>query len=214
MTRSYGRLYVMKLYLVRHGETDANRVLGHSVSGPMHNDPVTFKPGDDTNISLNTYGRTHAFEAGGNLPDHIDKFYSSPLLRTSETAKIIAEMKEIPLSRIEFRDELLEYHQGSFEGMTTEAKLEMLGGRKWGSGLLCDYDYTPWGGDSWKTIYDRLSSFFGELRREGGDGRTILCVTSGGVIRMTYKILLSDKSPSITKHIMAKNGSVHEFILN
>lgn len=203
----------MKLYLVRHGETDVNRILGHGVSGPMHNEPVTFTPGDNTNISLNVYGRAHAADASGTLPDHIDKFYSSPLRRTTETAEIIAQMKEIPLSRIEFRDELLEYRSGTFEGMTTEAKKEMLGGQTWGSGSLCTYDYTPWGGDSWKTIYDRLQKFYAQMQNTLASDSIVVCVTSGGVIRMTYKILFFDKAPTITKHIMVKNGSVHEFII-
>lgn len=203
----------MKLYLVRHGETDANRILGHGVSGPMHDEPVTFKPGDDTNIPLNVYGRAHAWEAGGELPDTIDEMYSSPLLRAKETAEIIAEMKKINPSIIKLRDELIEYHQGSLEGLSTEQKKEMLGGQSWGSGLLCNYDYTPWGGDSWKTIHDRLSSFIAELKGSGSE-KNIVCVTSGGVIRMAYKIFLWEKSPRITKHILVKNGSVHEFVLD
>lgn len=202
----------MKLFLVRHGETDVNRVLGHGVSGPMHDEPVTFQPGDDTNIPLNVYGRAHAAEAGGELPDVIHSLYSSPLLRAKETAEIIAEMKGIDPTTIQFRNELLEYHQGSLEGLSTEKKKELLGGQSWGSGLLCNYDYTPWGGDSWKTIYDRLRSFFNELKKEERE-ENIVCVTSGGVIRMTYKIFFWDKSPKITKHILVKNGSVHEFIL-
>mgnify|MGYP007071634644 CR=1 FL=1 len=57
-----------------------------------------------------------------------------------------------------------------------------------------------------------LIAFFDELKNHGKE-ETIVCVTSGGVIRMAYKILLSEKSPGITKHILIKNGSVHEFIL-
>jgi broad specificity phosphatase PhoE len=203
----------MKLYLVRHGETDVNRILGHGVSGPMHNEPVNFKHGDDTDVSLNVYGRTHAWEAGANLPNAIDKIYSSPLLRAKESAIIISEMKNISPSGIEYRDELLEYHQGSLEGMSTEQKKDVLGGRTWGSGLLCTYDYTPWGGDSWKTIYDRVSSFFDELQNVHGDEKIIVCVTSAGVIRMAYKILFGERAPGISQHLLIKNGSVHEFVL-
>jgi broad specificity phosphatase PhoE len=76
---------------------------------------------------------------------------------------------------------------------------------------LCNYDYTPWGGDSWKTIYDRLTIFLRELKDAAHDGN-VVCVTSAGVIRMTYKILFEDKAPHISKHIKIENGSVHEFI--
>jgi uncharacterized phosphatase len=203
----------MKLYLVRHGETDANRILGHGVTGPMHDEPVTFKPGDDTNIPLNKHGRKHAEDAGEELPEVIDELYASPLLRVKETAEIIASIKNIDPSTIVSRDELIEYHQGSLEGFTTEEKKERIGDKSWGSGLLCTYDYTPWGGDHWEIIHGRLNSFFDELKKHAGD-KNIVCVTSGGVIRMAYKIFLSDKSPGITKHIMVKNGSVHEFIID
>ena len=204
----------MKLYLIRHGETDANRMLGHGVSGPTHNQPVTFKPGDSTNISLNIIGRENAISAARDLPDHIDKLYSSPLLRVKETAEIIAFAKNIDISKIEFRDELVEYYQGTLEGFSYEEKKKMLKeGESWGSGLLCNYDYTPWGGDTWETIYNRLHTFFEELK-QGNDDKNIVCVTSGGVIRMAYKILVSDKVPQITKHILIENGSVHEFIID
>ena len=203
----------MKLYLVRHGETDANRILGYGSSMPMHNETVTYQIGQDTNVSLNANGRVHAFEAGGNLPDTIDAFYVSPLLRTKETAEIITEMKNISADKIQFRDELKEYHMGAFEGLSPEMKKEKVGDQSWGSGLLCNYDYTPWGGDSWKTIHDRLESFIAELKSTHKSDEHVVCVTSGGVIRMTYKILFWEQSPGITKHIVVKNGSVHEFIL-
>lgn len=62
----------MRLFLVRHGETDANRILGHGVSGPTHNEPIIFESGDNTDISLNVIGRGHAAEASQELPDTID----------------------------------------------------------------------------------------------------------------------------------------------
>ncbi|MFZ2253359.1 MAG: histidine phosphatase family protein [Minisyncoccia bacterium] len=203
----------MKLFLVRHGETDANRVLGHSVEGPMHNEPVIFKSGDDTNIPLNIVGRGQAEHAGGELPGVIDELYASPLLRVKETAEIIAGTKNIDPKNIQFRAELIEYHQGSLEGLTASEQKERMGVDSRGSGLLCNYNYTPWGGDNWETIYSRLSSFFDELKKHGHD-KNIVCITSGGVIRMAYKIFLKDKSPSITKHIMIKNGSIHEFVID
>lgn len=203
----------MKLYLIRHGETDVNRILNHGVTGPMHNEPVTFKEGDDTNVALNIYGRRQAVDAVNVLADHVDEIYSSLLLRAKETAEIIAQKKGVPLSSIIIRPELAEYSMGSLEGLSLEKKIEVAGGKVWGSGVLCTYDYTKWGGDSWKTIYDRLNSFFKELKENNGDDKIVVCVTSAGVIRMTYKILFSDKAPDLTQHIKIENGSVHKFII-
>ena len=203
----------MKLYLVRHGETDVNRVLNHGVKGPMHNEPVVFKEGGDTNVGLNVYGRTQAEEAVMQLPNHIHEIYSSPLNRAKETAEIIGTSKNIETSKIIFRSELAEYHQGALEGMSLEKKIEVAGGKVWGSALLCEYDYTKWGGDSWKTIYDRINSFFKGLQANNDGEKVIVCVTSAGVIRMAYKIFFADKAPEITKHLTLPNGSVHLFTL-
>jgi broad specificity phosphatase PhoE len=112
----------MKLFLVRHGETDVNRILGHGVSGPMHNEPVTFSPGQDTNIPLNIYGRAQAKEACANTPDDITIIYCSPLLRAKETAEIIADGKKLDRTLIKTTDKLAEYHQGSLEGLSSEKK--------------------------------------------------------------------------------------------
>ena len=203
----------MRLFLVRHGETDANRILGHGVQGPVHDEPITFRPGDDTNISLNVLGRKHAMNAGQELPDRIDELYASPLLRTKETAEIIAKVKQIDPALITLREELVEYYQGSLEGFSLEERKERLGGSLWGSGPLCNYDYRPWGGDSWESIHARLHAFIEELKSHGNDNH-IVCVTSGGVIRMAYKIFFWDKSPEITKHIVVYNGSVHQFVID
>ncbi len=203
----------MKLYLVRHGETDVNRVFGHGVSGPMHNEPVTFIEGGDINISLNIYGRSQGEQAAVNLPDKIDKFYSSPLIRARETAEIIGKIKNIDSSKIIFSDDLKEYSAGSLEGFSREKRVEIAGGKVWGSGPSCNYDFTPWGGDSWKVIYDRLSLFYKKLKEENTENEVIVCVTSAGVIRMTYKIMFDDKAPGISKHLNIGNGSVHEFIV-
>jgi broad specificity phosphatase PhoE len=203
----------MKLYLVRHGETDVNRMLNHGVTGPMHNEPVDFKEGDDTNIHLNILGRAQAQEAAMNLPDKFNGVYSSPLLRVKDTAEIILNIKKVSASEIIVRDELIEYYQGSLEGLSTEQKIKIAGGKVWGSNLLCTYDYTKWGGDSWESMYSRVNSFFDELRKKHGENDVILCVTSAGLIRMVYKILLSHIAPEISKHITINNGSVHEFVI-
>ncbi len=203
----------MKLFLVRHGETDANRILGHGVSGPMHDEPVVYVRGGDTDVPLNVYGRNHASDAAMNLPDHIDALYTSPLIRAKETAEIIALAKQMDPATIIVRDELREYFQGSFEGLTTEEKLERLGGKKlWGSAMTCTYDYTPWGGESAAMVRARVSLFINELAATH-TGKTIVCATSGGVIRMVYNIFFAEKAPGLTKHMNIKNGSVHEFVV-
>ena len=90
----------MMMYIVRHGETDWNRmcrVQGH------------------TDIALNDYGRLLAREtAEGMKGIHLDLCYTSPLSRARETAQIILGGRQIPVyddPRIE------EISFGRYEGL-------------------------------------------------------------------------------------------------
>ena len=90
----------MMMYIVRHGETDWNRmrrVQGH------------------TDIALNDYGRLLAREtAEGMKGIHLDLCYTSPLSRARETAQIILGDRQIPVyddPRIE------EISFGRYEGL-------------------------------------------------------------------------------------------------
>ena len=73
----------MKLYLIRHGETDWNK---------------EFKIQGSSDIELNEYGRELAFITREGLR-HIpfDIAYTSPLKRAKETAEIILGGRNIPL---------------------------------------------------------------------------------------------------------------------
>ena len=73
----------MKLYIVRHGETDwnkARRVQGFS------------------DIPLNEYGRHLARETAEGMKDiPFDLDYTSPLVRSRETAENILAGRDLPL---------------------------------------------------------------------------------------------------------------------
>ncbi len=92
--------YEMKLYLVRHGETDWNkqkRVQGHS------------------DIPLNDYGRELAEKTREGLADitfHLA--YTSPLIRAKETAQIILRGRNIELIE---EESIQEISFGAYEGM-------------------------------------------------------------------------------------------------
>lgn len=92
------------LVLVRHGETEWNR-LGR-VQGR-------------TDIPLNDTGRRQARAAGRRLRgEHWDGIASSPLARAAETAEIIAH--EVGLGAPELVEALVERDYGDAEGLTGE----------------------------------------------------------------------------------------------
>lgn len=89
----------MKIYFVRHGETDWNK--DRKIQGQV-------------NIALNEFGRHLARETAKGLKDiPFDVCFTSPLDRAKETAKIILEGREVPIIEDE---RIIEMGFGSYEG--------------------------------------------------------------------------------------------------
>ncbi|MDY5482916.1 MAG: histidine phosphatase family protein [Clostridium sp.] len=93
----------MKLYLIRHGQTDWN------IEGKIQG---------KTDIPLNQTGLHQAkLLAKGMRSRQITEVYTSPLLRARQTAEILAEEKGLPVQEI---PELREVDFGLWEGRTWE----------------------------------------------------------------------------------------------
>ncbi len=93
----------MRLYLIRHGETDWNKV--RRIQG-------------SSDISLNEYGRELArLTRDGLKKIPFDIAFTSPLDRAVETGKIILEGRNIPLHKDQ---RLAEADFGEYEGILEE----------------------------------------------------------------------------------------------
>lgn len=91
----------MKLYLLRHGETDWNK------AGRFQG---------QTDIPLNDAGRELARITRRNMPSvKFDRVYCSPLQRAVETAKIFLE-GDFPLEQIRYDKRIIEISFGEQEG--------------------------------------------------------------------------------------------------
>ncbi|MDE7038136.1 MAG: histidine phosphatase family protein, partial [Lachnospiraceae bacterium] len=89
----------MKLYIVRHGETEWNKE--RRLQGQV-------------DIPLNESGRRLARETSGGLAGiHFDLCYSSPLSRARETAELILEGRSTPVIEDE---RIIEMAFGECEG--------------------------------------------------------------------------------------------------
>lgn len=92
------------IYLVRHGESEAN--INKRFSG------IT-----DVNLSLK--GREQARQAGLNLKfEKISNIYSSPLTRARDTAQIISKEINFDENKINTDNSLIEVNFGLFENLT------------------------------------------------------------------------------------------------
>jgi broad specificity phosphatase PhoE len=176
----------MKLYCVRHGETEFNlagRIQGQSDS------------------RLSDLGRRQCLAVGEALADHgIEAVLASPLKRAFESAQIIADRL-----RLEVRPEprLMEIHAGLFQGHTwdeIDAKFPAESVR-WRSQ---DPDYRIPGGESRRDIMLRTREAFCAMREAGY--RQALVVAHGGSLTAAFKALL--EIPAERNPFSLLNGSL------
>lgn len=157
----------MRLYIMRHGETDWNvklRFQGHS------------------DIPLNANGIALAQLTARCLQDvPFDLAYTSPLIRARQTAEILLRNRNIPLIE---EPRLIEIGFGIYEGRSSvpteqepEPDANLLR-------FLCDptrYEAPP-DGESVEALCKRMSDYLGDLTsRQDLQDKTILLSTHGGV---------------------------------
>lgn len=142
----------MKLYLIRHGETE-NNVKG-LFSGWSQ-------------AQLTDEGREQARRAGERLKDiSFDRIYASDLVRTVETASLIFPDKEIVYTPV-----IREINVGSLSGQPYSKGDEL---------ARHSYNFTPFGGENREQLIARIASFLREL--ESLSCEKVAAVTHGGLI--------------------------------
>ena len=173
-----------RFLIVRHGETSWNvegRIQGHS------------------DVALSERGVLQAQALARRLATvSVDAAYSSDLVRASETAKIVLEGRETPLTEEEL---LRERYYGVFEGLTVEQRQERYPAMFIAS-IVKDLDFAPTGGESARETLRRMTSVMGELKRKHLDD-TVLVVGHGGSLRSGVMALLELPPESTWKFVMA-----------
>lgn len=158
----------MKIYLIRHGETDQNRkrcLQGRS------------------DIELNEYGRELARKTAEGLKDvGFDMIITSPLKRAKETAEIIRGERNIPLIE---EERLVEISFGEYEGLCSKGENYNIPDKD----FLFFFEkpecyHTPPKGESLEEVIDRTGEFLRELvQREDYQDKTILLSTHGCALK-------------------------------
>ncbi|MFM2053018.1 MAG: hypothetical protein RL456_1055 [Pseudomonadota bacterium] len=157
------------LTLVRHGETDSNRV--HRFQGQM-------------DVPLNGTGLRQAERVAARLAGAaFDALVVSDLARAVATAApLAARLGLAPRRDARWREQAF----GVFEGMQVE---EILASRPelWRQWVRQDADYAlPEGGESVRQFHDRVWSALDALAAAHPGGR-VLVVTHGGVLDMIWR---------------------------
>jgi len=134
------------------------------------------------------------------LPKDFCVIFSSSLKRTLASAKIIAAYSR---REIIVTEKLTERDFGTLAGRTWD---DIPNGRSLQNmDRKQQYDYSPYGGESVRDVEERLMSFFDEA--EGLGYSSAVVVSSIGVIRLAYKLLLNKTIIDID------NASIHQFDL-
>ncbi len=153
-----------KVYIVRHCETEGN--LKHIFQGHI-------------DLEITELGAKQLKTLEMRFEDiHIDRVFSSPLLRAKKTGLAIIGGKNIPL---ELDDGLIEVNGGAVEGKTFDTIYKEFPDFRemW---VNHPEDFAPDGGEKMTEAYDRIWNTVLKIAKENR-GKTVACATHGGVVR-------------------------------
>lgn len=185
----------MKLYIMRHGETDWNKE--RRLQG-------------QADIPLNASGRKIACESSEGMRHLMfDVAYTSPLVRAKETAKLVIGMRNIPL---QVDERLKEMSFGPYEGLCCARDNWEIPDKGFENFFFAPDRYQPpEGADSFKTVIDRVSLFIEEVVRTQPPECNILVVGHGVVVGAFLAIAENRPIAEFWQDRVQKNCAVNIF---
>lgn len=178
----------MRLYIIRHGETDWNKE--RRLQGQV-------------DIPLNEFGRKLALKTADALREiKFDAAFTSPLKRAKETAEIMIGKRNVPLYEEPL---IIEMGFGTYEGLRCKGEDNEINDPKFHYFFDAPHKYqAPSGGESFETVTERVGRFLESLyQNERYLESNILIATHGAAL---CGMLLTMKQNS-TEHFW--EGGVH-----
>ena len=174
----------MKLYFVRHGESEANLLHKISNRGLKH--------------GLTDKGRAQAISLAQTLEStSFAKLYSSPLLRAVQTAEILSQGLEIPF---EITDAMREFDCGIIEGKSDPASWQIHIQAREAWILRKEWNKRIEGGESFLEIRNRFLPFIEELiQKHGSTQNNLLLVGHGGLFQCMLPLIFTNVE---SEHVM------------
>ena len=171
----------MKIYLVRHGKTDANEI--HCLVGQTNN------------IDINERGINQAKELREKLKDiKFDVCYSSPLTRAMSTAKILVD------GRVEIKDDprIMERYLGELEGKNREL---------YDIDKYNDYNLNTGEAkvEKVRDLFSRCNEFIDYLKETYSNDSIILVVSHYGCVRAMHYLLSNATEEEMNKDLYIEN---------
>ncbi len=177
-----------KYILMRHGESENNLT-----------DTVSFKVGDPHHLTEKGIGE--AAESACDISgEKVDLIVSSPLIRTKETAEILASGIGYPKDKIEYDVRLGEFNVGVFDGRTWREYRRFIGSYQ------NRFVKAPEGGETLVDVRKRTLSALYELDKKH-EGKTIVIVSHDETLFTLYCGALGIDHESMGKREMfLENG--------
>jgi broad specificity phosphatase PhoE len=158
----------VRLYYVRHGETDWNRDQRYQ---------------GQRDIPLNATGRSQAVRNGRVLAEALGKdaavidYVASPLLRARETMELMRAELGLPPRGCRTDDRLREIHYGHWEGELWN-ELPAKDPKGFAAREADKWGWRPTGGESYRDLSERVAGWLGEVERDA------VVAAHGGVMRV------------------------------
>lgn len=163
----------MKIYLIRHGETNTNR-------------EKRYVGWTDVDLSAGGYQQAEKLSRRF-AAENIASLYSSDLKRAENTAAFIGKAQGLkPITALQLR----EINFGEWEGLTHDEIEESYGEKvkKW---IDDPFEHLPPRGESLADVSRRAESFLEEITANYGSGEAVVVVSHGGVIRVLLHSFLN-----------------------
>ena len=201
------------IWLIRHGESTAN--IARRKAEAENSKTIDF-PGREMDIPLSETGVAQSVAAGQWFklqPAKPTLIFTSPYLRTSETARFIAENAALENVEVFHDERIREREFGIFDRLTWRGSVEKYPDECAKREQIGKFYYRPPGGESWCDVALRVRNFWRDLSLHHADER-ILIVTHEVVVRVfryvverltEAEILAIDKSCDIL------NGAVTSY---
>lgn len=178
----------MIIYVIRHGETNANR------DGLLQG---------RSDMPLNESGLALAAVTGRGLRGvRFDACISSPLIRTMQTAEAVLRESGNPDVSIETEPRIMEINMGSWEGKKFRpGESEIEDPELWKKHFTDPFHFTgaP-NGESIPEVCERTQAFLRDLFQRD-DGKTYLVSTHGCALRAMLNALYDDPSDYWQGHV-------------
>ncbi|MEI6054008.1 MAG: histidine phosphatase family protein [Candidatus Saccharibacteria bacterium] len=186
----------MIISFIRHGESEAN------VNGLLSSKA-------DEPFGLTENGKEQIINTAKNVAKNISAIYSSPLLRTTQSANILIDRLGNNHGLI-IDERLAEISYGSFSGQKNNSQLDEVRKKQVAGDHEIRFSET---GENKREILTRLAKFLIDALEKHEESDHIMVVSHGTIIMFFDSIISQLETPN-PEHVHVNNAEIRKITLN